>query len=299
MSAPASDAAATRAEAKARAAEALALGELLACRAYLYELFHKLFGGEPDAELLDVLLGAVTADAVDAYAADDETMAALQRFLAGLAAREHRPVLLEEAHDEYMRLFIGPGTLPTLPWESPYRTNEPSVFQEGTLAVRALYRAHGVEPKLVQRVPDDHVSLLCAFAARQADAALEAFRASDMMRSAALLREQQAFASEHLAGWLPAYAKRARRSRTAVLYPQMIEALCAFSVLDAAFASEGACWMEAADGADGNGGVDGDWGAVPGSPEAEALAMWDAARARLATLQPRGIEENELVSIER
>ena len=122
MSAPASDAAATRAEAKARAAEALALGELLACRAYLYELFRKLFGGEPDAELLDVLLGAVTADAVDAYAADDETMAALQRFLAGLAAREHRPVLLEEAHDEYMRLFIGPGTLPTLPWESPYRT---------------------------------------------------------------------------------------------------------------------------------------------------------------------------------
>ena len=198
-----------------------------------------------------------------------------------------------------MRLFIGPGTLPTLPWESPYRTNEPSVFQEGTLAVRALYRAHGVEPKLVQRVPDDHVSLLCAFAARQADAALEAFRAGDMMRSAALLREQQAFASEHLAGWLPAYAKRARRSRTAVLYPQMIEALCAFSVLDAAFAGEGACWMEAADGADGNGGVDGDWGAVPGSPEAEALAMWDAARARLATLRPRGIEENELVSIER
>ena len=112
-----------------------------------------------------------------------------------------------------------------------------------------------------------------------------------MMRSAALLREQQAFASEHLAGWLPAYAKRARRSRTAVLYPQMIEALCAFSVLDAAFAGEGACWMEAADGAD--------WGAVPGSPEAEALAMWDAARARLATLRPRGIEENELVSIER
>ena len=80
---------------------------------------------------------------------------------------EGRAALLEAARDEHVRLLVGPGALPAIPWEAPYRTGEPTVFQEGTLAVRAAYRARGVEPKRLARVPDDHVALLCAFMAQR------------------------------------------------------------------------------------------------------------------------------------
>lgn len=286
MSAPA----ATEVAAAASAEEAVALEALLVSRAYLYALFHKLLGGRPNAELLDELLGSDMADVVDEYAADDETMAGLGRFLSRLAAREDRAELLDEARDEHMRLFVGPAALPALPWESPYRTKEPSVFQESTLAVRRAYRARGLEPKRIQRVPDDHVALLCAFMEAQASSALAAFRAGDMEGLCDLLRDQQAFAAEHLAGWLPSYARDVRRSKTAVLYPQMIEALAAFVALDVAFAGEGALWAASNAGASL---------AAPGSPEAAAFSRVDAAREGLAELRLQGIEENELVSIGR
>lgn len=148
--------------------ESVALEALLLARARLYALFHKLFGAAPDAAVLEALLGGATADAVDEYAEDDETMRGFGRFLSDLAAAEGRATLLEAARDEHVRVLVGPGALPALPWEAPHRSGEPTVFQEGTLAVRAAYRARGVQPRKLQRVPDDHVALECAFMAREA-----------------------------------------------------------------------------------------------------------------------------------
>ena len=102
-------------EARERAA---GLEELLRARAYLFELFHKLTGAAPDAEVLDALLGEATAACAGAYAEDDETMAGFARFLRELAAREDRTGLLDAARDEYTRLFVGPAALPAPVWES-------------------------------------------------------------------------------------------------------------------------------------------------------------------------------------
>ena len=201
------------------AGESVALEALLLARARLYALFHKLFGAAPDAAAIEALLGEATADAVDEYAEDDETMRGFGRFLSELAAVEGRAALLEAARDEYVRLLVGPGALPAIPWEAPYRTGEPTVFQEGTLAVRAAYRARGVQPKKLQRVPDDHVALECAFMALEARRSLAQLIACDVRALAAGLRAQQSFAVEHMAGWLGEYAKGLRRSATAVLYP--------------------------------------------------------------------------------
>ena len=90
-------------------------------------------------------------------------------FLEALAAREDRAALLDAARDEYTRLFVGPGALPAPTWESPDLTKEPTLFQENTLAVRAAYRAHGVEPKRLQPVrhnAESPVSLLLLEARR-------------------------------------------------------------------------------------------------------------------------------------
>ena len=65
------------------AGESVALEALLLARARLYALFHKLFGAAPDAAVLEALLGGATADAVDEYAEDDETMHGFGRFLSG------------------------------------------------------------------------------------------------------------------------------------------------------------------------------------------------------------------------
>ena len=109
------------------AGESVALEALLLARARLYALFHKLFGAAPDAAVLEALLGGATADAVDEYAEDDETMRGFGRFLSDLAAAEGRATLLEAARDEHVRVLVGPGALPALPWEAPHRSGEPTV----------------------------------------------------------------------------------------------------------------------------------------------------------------------------
>ena len=264
-------------------AETVALEELLLARAYAYTLFHKLFGAAPDAATLDVLLGPDAAEAVGAYAEDDETMGGLGRFLAELAAREDRPALLDAARDEYARLFEGPGALPAPTWAAPYETGEPSLFQENTLRVRAAYRRHGLEPKRLQRVPDDHVALLCAFMGARANVALAALRTGDAAALAGELRDELAFVENHLANWLRAFAERVRASKTAVLYPQLIEAVAAFAAVDAVFLTEAAYWAESDDAASELAAC------------ADSLGEPQTALATLEALHPLHIDDYELV----
>ncbi len=274
-------------------AEALEIEGLLISRAYLYLLFHKLLGAAPDAEVVDILLDAMTADVVDEYADDDETMRGLGRFLASLAAQEDRAALLDAARDEYTRLFVGPGALPAPSWESPYLTRELTLFQENTLAVREAYRGHGLQPKRIQRVPDDHAALLCAYMAQRADGSLGMFRAGDAAALAAELRDQRAFVVGHLNTWLAAFAKDLRASKTSVLYPQLVEALAAFCSVDATFLAEAAFWAEGR--AEGEGA--GIAAASADSPEAAVFATAEKARASLAAARPFGIEDYELESV--
>mgnify|MGYP003297524135 CR=1 FL=1 len=270
------------------AGESVALEALLLARARLYALFHKLFGAAPDAAAIEALLGEATADAVDEYAEDDETMHGFGRFLSELAA-------VEAARDEHVRVLVGPGALPAIPWEAPYRTGEPTVFQEGTLAVRAAYRARGVQPRKMQRVPDDHVSLECAFMAREARFSLAQLIAGDVCALAAGLRAQQSFVVEHMTAWLGEYAKGLRRSATAVLYPQAAEALAAFVALDATFLAEAALWAEEVSA---SGERFEALGAVVGSPEGLAFAAAEEALAALEETRPFGIEDYELAACE-
>ena len=71
-----------------RTQDALQLEALLVVRTYLYTLFHKLMGGEPDEQLLAVLLDGTTADVVDEFAAESEELRAFEGFLAGLRTND-------------------------------------------------------------------------------------------------------------------------------------------------------------------------------------------------------------------
>lgn len=276
--------------------EAVGLESLLHSRAYLYTLFHKLFGATPNTEVLDALLGNDAADAVGAYVDDDVTMQGLHRFLYESASRGDQAQLLEQVRCEYTRLFIGTGALPAPAWESPYRTNEHTLFQENTLAVRAVYRAHGLEPKRMQRVPDDHVALMCSFMAVRAGAVLDDLRTGDSTAFAAELRDQLSFVNGHLKSWLGMFAKEARASKTAVLYPQLLEAAAAFVTVDAVFLAEAAYWAESlAEASTDAQGI----GVQPSIAEAKTFEGKREALAALEVLRPFGIEDYELVPVER
>ena len=268
-----------------RTQDVLQLEALLVARAYLYALFHKLTGGEPDERLLAVLLDGTTADVVDEFAAGSEELRALGGFLAALRA-ENASDLLDRARDEYTRVFVGPAALPASPYESPYTgAHDMSLFQENTLAVRGIYHAHGLRVRREQAVPDDHVALMCAFEAELAHRALEAFHAGDGAALGDLLRDAGSFAETHLASWVGIYAESVRNSRAgaeAVMYPQMLEALAAFVRTDIAFTVEAAYWAQCNP-------------LEPGSPAPE-LEPACAALADLEAIRPFGIQDNELVN---
>ena len=261
--------------------DALQLEALLVARTYLYTLFHKAFGGEPTAELVDVLAARITADVIDEYAQSSETLAGMIAFCAQLGQHD-RAHLLDTAKDEYTRTFIGPMALPASPYESPYRTMEATLFQENTIVVREAFRSAGYLPKAYQHVPDDHVSIICHFAALRAQEALDAFRSGEAERAALSLREQNQFAREHMANWLGEYARQLRYSKTAVMYPQLMEALAAFVEADVAFADEAAFWLESAD-------------AITGTSKEFTEA--DRALADLQALRLPHLSENEIAAL--
>lgn len=279
----------------ADAADELGLEALLLSRTFLYGLFHKLLGGRPSNELLDALLGDRMADAVGEYAASDGTMRGLEAFLAKLRGRADRAALLDEAKDEYTRLFIGPAELLAEPFASVYQERDRAVFHASTLAVRSAYRSCGLQPRALHRVPDDHISLLCCFAALRAQESLAALRAGEWDALACGLDEQAAFCREHLRSWLPDYAKKLRFSRTAVLYPQMVEALASFVRLDGVFMGEAAQWAKDRVEAEELRGMLVDSEADLGSERPLSFALMDEALADLRALRLFGLDENELV----
>ena len=274
-------------EMPANVQDALALEALLVAREHLYTLFHKCFGGVPSAELLSALLDESTVSVAEEYADDNASMAGLVVFLRTLASHD-ADELLDQAKDEYTRIFVGPVNLPASPYESPYTgAHDMSLFQENTLAVRRAYHAGGLRLRKEQRIPDDHVSAMCHFMALCGRRALAAFQAGDATALAESLRAQSAFVDTHMVNWLGTYAQAVRNSKAgvnAVFYPQLLEAVAAFAESDAVFLKEAAFWAEQMEGC---------LAAIP--PHFEAAR--DALRA-LDAIRLLGLEECELEPIE-
>lgn len=277
--------------------EAARIATLLAARAYLHELLHKCLGGEPNAELIAALTSQNTLDAVALYAEDDESMAGLAALL-GQAADLDAASVLDRAHDEYTRIFEGPGALPAPPYRAPYTgSHDAALFQEATLEVRRLYRTQGLRVRREQAVPDDHVALLLDYAARGAARLQELFASGDECFAEAARPQHQAI-SGYLADWLPEYAQLVRNSRvgqSAFLYPQLLEAAAAFSKVDCVFLSEAAWWFEQQEGKAEHLAA----GSAASDAETELPVRLSTARAELALLRLRGLEDNELTVLDR
>ena len=202
---------------------------LLANRQYLYALLHKVFGCEPDAQLLALLSGETTADAFGLLSAEPEdALARARAFLQKLHEKKDDPEALARIESEYMHLFVGPDKLVAPPWESVYCGEDAMLFQAITLEVRETYRSFGMQPEGYPHVADDSLSLELAFMAKLAERALEDLHSGDELGLSRLLESSEEFLTRHLLVWIPKFLERMQKASTQHLYPQLCVALDAF-----------------------------------------------------------------------
>lgn len=214
--------------------------ELLLCnRLFLYSLLHKLFGREPDEELLNILTDEHTGEAFALLSEEEkDIMDRTAAFLKEIREEKQNPAFLEEAKDEYTRLFIGPVSLVAPPWESVYGQKDAMLFQESTLEVRNTYRQFGLIPEGYPRVADDSLALELHFMALLAQRGLDAFYAGKYDELAADLTGSADFLKKHLLVWVPKFLERMKGAKSNILYPQMCLVLDEFLRNDAGTVNE-------------------------------------------------------------
>ena len=207
---------------------------VLSNRLFLYSLMHKLFGREPDAEMLNILTDEHTGEAFALLSEEEkDIMDRTASFLDEIREEKENPAFLEEAKDEYTRLFIGPVSLVAPPWESVYGQKDAMLFQESTLEVRNTYRRFGLIPEGYPHVADDSLALELHFMALLAQRSLDAFYAGKNEDLAADLSGSADFLKKHLLVWIPKFLERMKGARSNILYPQMCLVLDEFLRKDA------------------------------------------------------------------
>lgn len=260
---------------------------VLLARTYAWELLHKLFGGEPTGELLSIIGSDETINVLDELAEHNLILINLRDFVARVSEKSVNTAFAEDVRDEYARFFEGPAEPPAFPWEGPYITHEPTIFQPSTLAVRQAYRDVGLQVRRYQRVPDDHVALMAAFMAELSRRTLAALKAGDRDAAQMLLTQQYNFSRDHMANWLPEYAELSLRVKKATLYPQFIQGAKALAEADGAFLPEAFAWLEELDGERLVAAVVGE----------NPFASIEEALEHVTTLTLPGLEDNDLVAI--
>ena len=207
---------------------------LLSNRLFLYCLLHKLFGREPDAELLNILAEKHTGEAFGLLSGEDgDVLDCTATFLGEIREDTKNPAFLEEVKAEYTRLFIGPESLMAPPWESVYGQKDAMLFQESTLEVRNTYRRFGLLPEGYPRVADDSLALELHFMTLLARHGLGAFYAGDAEALRSDLDGSGEFLEKHLLIWVPKFLECMKGTKSRVLYPQMCLVLDAFLQKDA------------------------------------------------------------------
>lgn len=204
---------------------------LLAGTTYMYQLFQSIFGNEPSAKQIEILMGETSKNAFDIFRTAnqpdyDKSIEHLNRLKQYF--NRNKEAALEQISSEYTHLLIGPHKLLAPPWESVYSSKERLLFQESTLKVRQVYVKHNFIPAEYPHVADDHLALELDFMANLSNLTEKAYDEQDMERVLWLLDEQKSFLKEHLLAWVPEFAEKIQESPTLYLYPNMATMLKEF-----------------------------------------------------------------------
>jgi TorA maturation chaperone TorD len=186
-------------------------GEVLTGEMLVFGLLGKAFYEYPEKVWLQSLIESDVFSESPFAGEDPDVVNALAELQAW--SNENRGGLSDATFEamriDYTRLFIGPGTVLTPPWESVFFSEERLTFQESTLHVREWYRRFGLEMKKLHSEPDDHIGLELEFLAHLAKLGAAASQQTGQAPGE-LLDAQRAFMAEHLMRWAPVWCGQVR-----------------------------------------------------------------------------------------
>lgn len=251
------------------------MGARLANRAYLFRVFHIIFGAEPSAEELRVLSDqstlqalaylrdqglpdsgsaaicgaadtaepAAAGSAAEAAEADPaattpaaaETLTQTLELLVAFGGKLEDAEYIDSLKSVYTRLFLVPGVSYVYPWESPYVGTTAVIFTKSTLDVRNRYREHGFTALEYPHFPEDHVAMMLDFLAHLSNRAFDAFVDGDDAELMQVLAAQNQFISKHLTNWLGLFQEELDAQDRSGLYSLFTRALRVFLELDGLF----------------------------------------------------------------
>ena len=210
---------------------------VLSARAYAYALFQAVFGGDPCETTLGFCASSETREVMEFFLRDGGPgdRDALGAFLGSVAATADALPALE---GEYMRLFVGPQSLPVVPWESAFLAGDRVLFTEATLEVRNAYRRGGFMPAGYPHVADDHIALELGFLASVGRKAAEALAAGEEGVAVEALEAAIGFLDAHLLRWCDAYAKSLAQEDRTGFYGAAANLMSGFARRDREMAEE-------------------------------------------------------------
>jgi len=232
------------------------IGTRLANRAYLFRVFHIIFGAEPSEDELKTLSDQATLnafeylkdqvqndqrvtltddqeDAVDSSATEILTHT-LEHFVA-LGAKIGDAEYIDSLKSAYTRLFLVPGESYVYPWESPYVGTTAVIFTQSTLDVRKRFRAEGFVAQEYHHFPEDHIAMMLDFLAHLSNRAFDAFGDGDDEEFVLILDAQKQFISLHLTNWLHSFQEDLDKKDGSGIYSQFTRALRVFLKFDELF----------------------------------------------------------------
>ncbi|MBY0096033.1 TorD/DmsD family molecular chaperone [Mesobacillus maritimus] len=125
------------------------------------------------------------------------------------------PKSMQDAKDEYTRLFVGPHALPAPLWESVYLGREHLLFNEQTLQVRKCYQQYGLYINNENNEPEDHIVLELEFMSYLTQ---EIFESDDDADTKKLIEDHTYFLNEHLGRWAPTFCEKLIHSTKSPLF---------------------------------------------------------------------------------
>lgn len=203
---------------------------LLADRQFIYSLLHKIFGRDPDKDIMDIILSDSTCEAFEILSeTENDVFAKVPLFIEELRkdmAEDDK--FISKLKSEYTKLFVGPLELVAPPWESIYNGEDAMLFQESTLRVREFYRSFGLIPEGYPRVADDSLALELAFMTELANRSLKALADGDDAALKKNLNGSGVFLRSHMLTWIPKFLTKMANAPSDYMYPQFSVVLDAF-----------------------------------------------------------------------
>ena len=231
------------------------IGMDLACRAYLYDLLHEVFGGDCSSDSIARYFGKQTREMIahEAAALSDCSREANNRRIVGNGARtleqcaeaalayidsregavhESPSEYATEMKSDYAKLFQIPGDSYVSSWESPYVGTEQALFQCSTLNVREAYHAAGLKLQAERHFPDDHIAAMMEYLAYMGTRAYDCFADGRDAECVRALRTSKDFLTSHVLTWIDAFANNVIEKDTRGYYAAFAQAATVVAHVD-------------------------------------------------------------------